>query len=218
MSSALAWNPTLFGGDRAVTLAAMDSPVLVTAAAEADSQEVELKALIASIQEGNQQALAKLYDLTISRIYGLALRIAGRADAAEEVAEDVYLQIWRSARDYSTERGKVIAWMLTICRSRAIDHLRRRDDAVSTEHPEDLAPHPEDDDPQDLLSAAQRNSRLHAAISQLQAQDRQLLSLAFFRGLTHEEIAAHTQLPLGTVKTCLRRALTQLRAQLGGAD
>lgn len=195
----------------------MDNSVPATAAAETDSQEVELKALITQIREGNQQALAKLYDLTVSRIYGLALRIAGRADAAEEVAEDVFLQIWRSARDYSPERGKVIGWMLTICRSRAIDHLRRRDAAISSEHPEDLAPHPEDDDPQDLLSAAQRNSRLHGAIAQLQPQDRQLLSLAFFRGLTHDEIALRTHLPLGTVKTCLRRALTQLRTQLGGA-
>jgi len=98
MSSALAWNSTLFGGDRAGTLATMDNPVPATAAAETDSQEVELKALITQIREGNQQALAKLYDLTVSRIYGLALRIAGRADAAEEVAKDVFLQIWRSAR------------------------------------------------------------------------------------------------------------------------
>lgn len=176
--------------------------------------DAELGTLLPRLAQGDQQALARVYDLTISRVYGLALRITGKAECAEEVSEDVYLQIWRSARDYSAQRGKVIAWLLTICRSRAIDFLRRQEIAEPHENPEDLVPHDADDDPQDLLAAARLNEKLHAAIAQLTALERQLLSLAFFRGLTHEEIAQHSNLPLGSVKTYLRRALGCLRTTL----
>lgn len=179
--------------------------------------DAELATLVPRLLQGDQQALARVYDLTVSRVYGLALRITGKPESAEEVAEDVYLQVWRTARDYSIERGKVIAWLLTICRSRAIDFLRRQDIAESSEHPEDLAPHAEDDDPQDLLAATRLNEKLHAAIGRLDPLERQLLSLAFFRGLTHEEIALHSKLPLGSVKTYLRRALGCLRTELGGS-
>ncbi len=182
---------------------------------ELDQIETELRVQVGRIVLGDQKALGRVYDLTVSRVYGLALRITARPESAEEVAEDVYLQVWRTAKDYRVERGKVIAWLLTIARSRAIDYLRGRDIAEPTENPEDLAPHDEDKDPQDLLSATQENARLHAAIEGLESIQRQLLSLAFFRGLTHEEIAAHTRLPLGSVKTHLRRALGELRTQLG---
>lgn len=228
MSPSLTWEQAGFGPERAGTLPAMSSATVPTAhttpsaPAVAGTQpapdlDAELVTLMARVAQADQQALARVYDLTVSRVYGLALRITGKPEAAEEVAEDVYLQAWRTARDYNTARGKVIAWLLTICRSRAIDFLRRLDIAEATEHPEDLAPHDEDDDPQDLLAATRLNEKLHAAIAGLEPLERQLLSLAFFRGLTHEEIAAHAKLPLGSVKTYLRRALGCLRSQLGGS-
>lgn len=218
MSATLAWDARLIE-EQAGKLAVMKPATAQSAApspvGDSDVSDSQLRTQLEAIRHGDQQALGRVYDLTVSRVYGLALRITGKAEAAEEVTEDVYMQIWRTAKDYHADRGKVIAWLLTICRSRAIDHLRRRDIAESHEQPEDLAPHDQDDDPQDLLAASQRNSVLHAAMQRLSAQERQLLSLAFFRGLTHEEIAAHTQLPLGSIKTTIRRALSELRAQLG---
>ena len=163
----------------------------------------------------DQKALAILYEMTIGRVYGLALRIARNEAAAEEIAEDVYLQVWKSAASYSEERGHPLAWMMVITRSRALDYLRRADIAESHPEPETLASYADSgDDPQDLLLALQSGNALHAAIAKLPAVQRQLLALAFFQGLSHSEIAAHAHLPLGTVKTHLRQALLALRGKL----
>ncbi|HZR03599.1 MAG TPA: sigma-70 family RNA polymerase sigma factor [Burkholderiales bacterium] len=165
----------------------------------------------------SEQALAGFYDATSGRVYGLALRITGRSDAAEEVTTDVYMQVWRDASRYDLGRGRVLTWLLTICRSRAIDSIRRRDAAEPCAEPEELAA--QDDggagSPEALLLLAERNEALRKALQTLDPLQRQLLSLAFFRGLTHEEIAGHADLPLGSVKTHIRRALQQLQSQLG---
>jgi RNA polymerase sigma factor (sigma-70 family) len=174
-----------------------------------------LVALFKRILCQDQKALATLYEMTIGRVYGLALRISRNEAAAEEIAEDVYLQVWKSAASYSQERGHPLAWMMVITRSRALDYLRRADIAESHPEPETLANYAEtDDDPQDLLLALQSGKALHAAVAKLPAVQRQLLALAFFQGLSHSEIAVHAHLPLGTVKTHLRQALLALRAKL----
>lgn len=171
---------------------------------------------VRAIANRDEQALAALYDATSRRVFGLALRITGRADTAEEVAADVYMQVWRDAARYDLARGRVLTWLLTICRSRAIDSIRRRDPAESCAEPEQLA---RDVDtgagPEALILLAERDEALRKALQGLEPIQRQLLSLAFFRGLTHEEIAAHTELPLGSVKTHIRRALQSLQAILG---
>jgi RNA polymerase sigma-70 factor, ECF subfamily len=194
-------------------LAAVATPSMQ---AEASEQESALRALLAGIARSEQAALGEFYDTTVGRVYGLALRITGRPDAAEEVASDVYLQVWRDAARYDATRGRVLAWLLTICRSRAIDFLRRR---------EQTEPLPEADqfsardgtlasDPQDLLSASRSHTALHVALETLSPVQRQLLALAFFRGFTHEEISQHSGLPLGSVKTHIRKALGVLRTLL----
>jgi len=113
-----------------------------------------------------------------------------------------------------------MAWMLTLARSRALDHLRRRDEALSHPEPETLIEDHEQPDlnPAQLLSTAQRDQCLKAALERLEPLPRQLLALAFFGGLTHEEIAQQTQLPLGSVKSHIRRALTKLQRLLKQAD
>jgi RNA polymerase sigma-70 factor (ECF subfamily) len=179
------------------------------------SDAAPLIALFGRIIERDEKALAKLYEQTVGRVYGLALRISRNEAAAEEIAEDVYLQVWKNAATYSAERGHPLAWMMVITRSRALDYLRRADPAESHPEPETLADYAEaDNDPRDLLESLQDNTALHAAIARLPALQRQLLALAFFQGLSHSEIASHAQLPLGTVKTHLRRALQSLRAVL----
>ena len=167
----------------------------------------------------DEAALAALYDATLSRTYGLVLRIVRRAALAEEVVEDTYFQVWRQAPRFDASRGRALTWLLAMARSRAIDALRREarfrhdslDDEASAE-PTDAQP-PQDE----LLALATRHADLHQALLALQAQPRQLVALAFFRGLSHEEIASHTALPLGTVKSQIRRALTMLRQRLGEA-
>lgn len=175
-----------------------------------DAQETVLREALAGIVARRQQALAQFYDATVSRVYGVALRITSRSDAAEEVTADVYMQVWNQAERFDQGRGCVLAWLLAICRSRAIDYLRHADEAETWADP----PEPEwsvGRDPQDLLMAMESGRAVTAALEALAPVQRQLLSLAFFRGLTHEEIAAHVQLPLGTVKTHIRKALAGLR-------
>lgn len=177
----------------------------------------DLNTWVAAIATGDEQALGTFYDATIGRVFGFALRIVRQREAAEEVAEDVYMQVWQQAGRFDANRGKPLTWLLTICRSRALDYLRRDDRAVSHPEPESLMAEPYDEraDPHNMLQAVQRNSRLYRMLDQLLPVQRQLLALAFFRGLTHQEIADHTHLPLGTVKSHVRKALDSMRELVG---
>ena len=171
--------------------------------------------LLRGIAGGEQRALARLHELTIGRVYGLALRIVRKPEAAEEIAGDVYLQVWKSASSFTEERGHPLAWLMVITRSRALDHLRRADDAESHPDPESLAHYALDEnDPHNLLAATQSNAALRAALADLSPMQRQLLALAFFQGMSHSDIAGHMRMPLGTVKTHVRRALAALHAAL----
>ena len=149
-------------------------------------------------------------------MYGLALRITRKPEAAEEVVADVYLQVWRKAATYDAARGRALTWLLTICHSRALDQLRRKDEAEAHPEPESLRPEllEGDNDPLDLLQAIENQSAVYAAMETLNPIQRQLIALAFFKGLSHQEAADQSGLPLGTVKTHIRRALEQLRQTL----
>ena len=194
-------------------------PDAAPAAEATTTAPCELEDLVRTMADGDQRALAHLYHLTITRVYGLALRIVRCRATAEEVAEDVYVQIWRTASTYDRKRGAPLGWVLTICRSRAIDALRRADSAIVDADPTERLDAIVQHQPglQDLWQATQDHAALHAAIGMLRPEQRQLLSLAFFRGLTHAEIAAETCMPLGTVKSLIRRALGTLRDELGPA-
>jgi len=181
------------------------------------ADEARLQALVSRIVRQDEQALAGLYDLLAGRVYGLALRITRQVQTAEEVAEDAFWQVWRQAPRFDPERGSVLTWVLTIARSRALDALRRCEPSEALDE-ERLASLPAESDPQDLLLAIQQQHRLHVALRTLDALPRQLLALAFFRGLSHEEIACQMSLPLGTVKSHIRRALLRLRELLGADD
>lgn len=177
------------------------------------ANEPALCAWIALVVSRDEAALGNLYEAMIGRVYGLALRITRHTQTAEEVAEDTFWQIWRQAPRFDPARGSAVAWMLTIARSRALDALRRRDPAQCTEDAGDSEPDAADG-PEDLLAATEIGNQLHSALARLDPLPRQLVALAFFRGLSHEEIAVHTGLPLGTVKSHIRRALGRLRETL----
>ena len=177
--------------------------------------ELRLRGLIAAICSHDEQALGSLYDATVARMFRLALLITRDRGAAEEVVEDVYWHVSRSARRFDPQRSTVTTWLATIARSRAIDNLRHKDEAFAHPDPATLgASEISRDGPATSLETTQRSGALHAALTTLEPLQRQLLALAFFRGLTHEGIAAQTALPLGTVKSHIRRGLAVLRRKL----
>lgn len=178
--------------------------------------ETDLGALIQGMAAGEEAALERFYDLSVGKAYALASRIMRDAAAAEEAVEDAYFQVWRDAGRYDPGRGNPLAWLLTIVRSRALDALRRRDSAETYADRLDCEERIGTDDagPGDLLETMERASAVHAALSELSPQARQLIGLAFFRGLTHQEISAECQMPLGTVKTVIHRACQKLRSRL----
>jgi len=194
------------------------SEILSDTACPSTSDElVQLQNCVAAIGLHDENALQVLYDATLSRVYGLALRITRNKQSAEEVTEDVFWQVWRNARDFDPKRGSVIAWLLMMTRSRALDYLRRQDLAETSEEPESLVSEVAlDENPQDLLCAIQNNKLLNAALLELEPIQRQLIAMAFFRGLTHEEITEFTGIALGTVKSHIRRALKRLQGILAG--
>ena len=193
----------------------MITDALASNAAVADSILDPLGFLVEEMRQGNEQALETLYDATVGKLYALASAILRHAQDAEEVVCATYAQAWEAAAQYDSERASALGWLLMMCRSRALDQLRKRKlqalslaDVAFSETDENAAP------PEDLLSLVQENSRVHAALATLSEERRQLVSLSFLRDLTHSEIADLTGMPLGTVKSHLRRALSQLRAHL----
>lgn len=177
------------------------------------ADEDKWQALIARIAHADQAALAELYDLTAGRVYALALRIVSNAACAEEVVSDTYYQVWTQAGRYDANRGRVLTWLMTICRTRALDKWRQRDLEKHVFEPgaDVAAPDPE---PLDLLLATEQSSAIHGALATLDARDRQLLALAFFKEMSHQEIARQTDMPLGTVKSTIRRSMLSLRSAL----
>lgn len=185
-----------------------------------------LQAWLLAIAEQDEAAFAQLYEALAPRVLALALRILRNAACAEEVVEDCFWQVWRQAARYDPARGCAEAWVLTLARSRALDRWRARERgaALSLDALQEagqangLMTEPEDarQDAEALLDASRQQRQLHQALQALRPEARQLLALAFFRGLTHEEIAEQTGLALGTVKSQIRRALAALNPLLGG--
>ena len=184
---------------------------------ETAADDAALCAWIARIARQDERALEALYDATSARVLGVVLRITHRHALAEEVLEETFWQVWRQAPRFDLGRGRPITWLLAMARSRAIDALRREQRFQHEELPNDDGAEAVDGGgshqpaAQDLLEATRGNVHVHAALASLEPRARQLVALAFFRGLTHEEIAAQQQMPLGTVKSLIRRALQQLK-------
>lgn len=175
-----------------------------------------LTAIVARMANKDESALSELFDITVKRLHSFALRIVRDEGLAEEVTEDALFQAWREANRFDVARGKVITWLLTICRSRALDALRRADIAECVEDPDEFRAQEASlmAEPEQLISQFETSSAVHTALLTLPPKERQAVSLAFFRGLTHQEIADHWEMPLGSVKTLMHRAFAQLRMQL----
>ena len=165
-------------------------------------------------------AFEELYDRHARIVYSVVLRILRQVSTAEEVVQEVFLQVWRNSDQYDASRGPLIPWLVTLARNRALDHLRlkserqrRLEDATE----EETGPVPQRAvTPQfeQALDEKRRAERARALISSLPAQQRRAIELAYFEGLTHSEIAAALKEPLGTVKTWIRSALLKMKEEL----
>lgn len=174
------------------------------------NEQAAEQALLARMQAGEHAAVGELYDHYAGTLYGLAYRITGNAADAEEVVLDAFTQAWRQAHRYDPARGGVAAWLVTIARSRALD--RRRQQPRETLSLQPWAALPFAEDPEATATQAEQAASIRALLNRLPANQRQVLVLAFYQGMTHYEIAAHLGEPLGTVKTRARSGLQKLRA------
>jgi RNA polymerase sigma-70 factor, ECF subfamily len=175
--------------------------------------------LLARIVKGDQQAFSQLYDHSNALLYTLAFRILADREEADELLQEVYLEIWRKVARYDVGRGTPIAWLITLTRSRAIDRLRARGarghkatsplDATVSSKLADLGPSPFETQADQELRMA-----VGTAITGLPPAQQQAIELAYYEGLSHQEIAARLNQPLGTVKTRIKLGMSKLRESL----
>jgi len=172
--------------------------------------------LLHAVAGGDEAALARLYDGYRVILFGLLVRILNSREEAEDVLQDVFIQVWRRAKDFDEKRGRPFTWLVTLTRSRGIDRLRqlgsRQRLAASAEHDR---PDEASDALSDTIKVAQKEI-VKSALAQLPEEQRNTLVLAYFEGLTQSEIASRLGAPLGTVKTRMRSGMTKLRALLQG--
>jgi RNA polymerase sigma-70 factor (ECF subfamily) len=177
------------------------------------ARAAEDAAFLLRVQEGDQQAMATLYDRYSGIVYSVALRVLKDTGQAEDVTQDIFIQIWKKPGAFVSGRGSLGAWLVVVARNRAIDALRRRrptdsvDDVVLVSST-------------DLASEAERNGlmeKVRIYLHQLPPEQRKSVEMAYFEGMSHTEIAEKTGDPLGTVKTRIRLALITLRKSMHGA-
>lgn len=164
-------------------------------------------ALVARLRSGDQAAMTALYDRYSSLVYAVALRVVGDTGAAEDILQEVFLQLWRKPGAFDAARGRLAPWLAVIARHKAIDHLRGRRELADLEDVT-LALDARLDEAADRAKAGEK---VRGVLAGMPAEQRRALEMAFFQGLTHTEIAQQTGDPLGTVKTRIRTGLLQLR-------
>jgi RNA polymerase sigma factor (sigma-70 family) len=177
-----------------------------------------LEDLVRAMAGGDSAALSGVYEQTVAQVFAIALRLLRCKEDAEEVVCDVYTHAWQRAKTYDSGRGTVMAWLAVMARNRAVDRLRQRRDVLSLDDDrhgglaESLVA--EALGPEQVLAQFQSGSAVRRALQSQSPQRRVLLGLAFFQGLSHQEIAVATGMPLGTVKSHLRRTLAALQDEL----
>jgi RNA polymerase sigma-70 factor (ECF subfamily) len=177
-------------------------------------------ALVQHLLQRDVRAFEQLYDRHSRIVYGLVLRILQQASTAEEVVQDVFLQLWRNAGQYQSTRGPFVPWLLTVARNRALDTLRlkserqrRREDQT-----EELPPVAQVPEYEKALDEKRRAETVRSLLGSLSAQQKKAIEMAYFEGLSHSEIAAALEEPLGTVKSWIRNGLLRLKEGLEAAS
>jgi RNA polymerase sigma factor (sigma-70 family) len=181
-----------------------------------ENHDALLIVLLDRIGQRDEAALKALYDQCAPKLLGLALRVVRQREWAEDVLQEAFLTVWRSAGDYRASLSPPLAWLGLIVRSRGLDLLRRRaaDRSHVTQELDDVLTDTLEGDspnPMDTAQASEQAWALHQCLGRLENKQREVVSLAYVRDLSHSELAEQLRLPLGTVKTWIRRGLDQLR-------
>jgi RNA polymerase sigma-70 factor, ECF subfamily len=180
-----------------------------------DANRTLLSAALARIPGGDRTALQTVYRLTSAKLFGVCLRILSERSDAEDVLQEVYVTVWRKAADFDANHASPMTWLIAIARNRAIDRLRasrqsrRMDPIDAAAEVADTAPVADS-----ALEGAQDRARLHGCLGELAGHERAALRGAFFDGNTYEELAVRMKVPLGTMKSWIRRAMIKLKACL----
>ncbi|MCH7690417.1 MAG: sigma-70 family RNA polymerase sigma factor [candidate division Zixibacteria bacterium] len=189
----------------------------------AESSQIAIqkdKRLFERIRQGDQRALAEIYDHRSSLVYSLAFSIVGNVDDSEEVTQEVFLRVWRKAKIFDPKRGSALAWIVTMTRRLAIDRTRSKsyksqsrsvelfsqiDESVSSKHYSN---------PTDEMLLRLQTGEVTIALKNLNEKHLEVINLSYYQSMSHSEIAAHLESPLGTVKSRLREAVNHLRNSL----
>ena len=173
--------------------------------------------LLHAIARGDEGALARLYDAYRVILFGLLLRILNSREEAEDILQEVFVQVWQRAKDFDEKRGRPFTWLVTLARSRAIDRLRllAARQRLATGAAQEQEQTEEVSDALTDAVRAEQQTVVRRALAELPEDQRQTLMLAYFDGLTQSEIASRLNAPLGTVKTRMRSGMIKLRALLG---
>ncbi|HET9500743.1 MAG TPA: ECF RNA polymerase sigma factor SigK [Marmoricola sp.] len=177
---------------------------------------LRLAALLTRAARGDEAAFAELYDATAARLHGLVLRVVRDPAQAEEVTQEVFLQVWRTSSRFDADRGSALSWLMTLAHRRAVDRVRSAEAAGrhdTTYHQHDQAP--AHDATAEAAEASMEARRVRTALDTLTTVQREALQLAYFGGYTHTEVATMLDLPLGTAKTRIRDGLIRLRDVMG---
>lgn len=174
----------------------------------------QLDDLLARIALGDRRSFEQLYRASAPQLFGLVLRIVKNPDTANEVLQECYVKIWNRAGDFSPAKAAPMTWMGTIARNQAIDSLRRGGQQPATvDQPVDELHWLAEDGPgpEDHAHSEWQSTALHRCLDQLEGDQKRAVLLAYFNGLTHEELAGRLDKPLGTVKSWIRRGLQRLK-------
>jgi len=182
-------------------------------AAIVSQDRAELGRLLRSVASGEKAALEDLYARTSAKLYGICLRLLGNPNEAEDVLQETYLTVWRKAGSFDPERASPITWLAVLTRNKAIDRLRRRSAASE---PIEAAAEIADDRPSadSLVEAAEDRARLAGCLGELEPRHGALIRAAFADGLSYSQLAERESVPLGTMKSWMRRSLLRLRGCL----
>lgn len=175
------------------------------------AEQQELARLLQATARGDRQAFARLYELTAPKLLGAGVHMLKRREVAEDVLQDLFVKVWYRASEYQAERGGVLTWLYSVQRNLALDKLRaqRPTQALGEDLSNTLAS--EGPDPSALAMSSDMAARVHRCLETLTDVQRRSVTLAFFEGLTHTELTQRLQVPLGTVKSWIRRGLLGLQ-------
>ncbi|HEY0329156.1 MAG TPA: sigma-70 family RNA polymerase sigma factor [Rhodopseudomonas sp.] len=175
----------------------------------------ELVWLLAAVSKGDELAFERLYAATRAKLFGVVLRILRRQDLAEEVIQEAYVKIWNSAGSFNPGVASPITWMVSIARNRAIDVVRKRGEVSIEEEPAALDVAADTPDPLARREMTEELKRLLECVGRLEPDRQKLVLLAYYNGLSRDQLATKFDTPVNTVKTWLRRSLLEIRACLG---